>query len=159
MQTNQRTVTLHLGNQHSDLWIDASLTDPANMQLNIGWGNVLPGPLRFSPPRPLDLEVAIQNIEEHVMPLARIIPSNALLKISCIEDGAPNLISLMQMHAKAKVAYHLDDIEAAFSRLCAIAEGSPSGRNNPLIEPVVVASLLIVRELMHHSQLSKVLID
>lgn len=156
MQTSQNTLTLHLGEQRSNLWINASITDTADAQLSLGWGNVLPGPLRTSPPRPLDLENAIENIEEQVMPLARIMPVGASLSISCVGDGAPSLLSLMQEQAESHNAYHLDNIESVFSRLCAIAEGSPAREDNPLIEPSTVAALLIVREFMHHSGLTQV---
>lgn len=152
MSTRLNTVTLQLGRQESEVWVNASLSDAARVQLSVGWANVLPGPLRTSPPRPIDLEIAIQNIEEHVMPLARMVPVGASLRISYVGDSVQSLLPFIQGSCR------LDDIEAVFSRLCAIAEGSPAEADAQLIEPAAVASLLIVRELMQHSRLAEVLI-
>jgi len=91
MSTRLNTVTLQLGRQESEVWVNASLSDAARVQLSVGWANVLPGPLRTSPPRPIDLEIAIQNIEEHVMPLARMVPVGASLRISYVGDSVQSL--------------------------------------------------------------------
>lgn len=149
----QNTVTLQLGAQRGAVWINDFSSGRPGVQLDLGWSNVLPGPLHTSPPRPIDLETAIQNIEEHVMPLSRIIPAGSSLQLACAGMDAPDLLSAMPIAANV---YSLDEFESVFGRLCAIAEGSPAGANNLLIEPATAASLLIIRELMHHARLQSV---
>lgn len=152
------TLTLHIGKLSSDLWIDVSGADMPDVQLSVGWCNVLPGPLHTSPPKPVELEIAIQYIEDHVMPLARTIPNGSSLCVQCVGEGAPSLFPILQVQPVSLHTCHIDDIEAAFSRLCAIAEGRPVGEDGQLIVPTASASLLIVRELMHHNRLTQVLI-
>lgn len=153
-QHSPSTLTLHIGKLSSDLRTDASGKGMSDVQLSIGWCNVLPGPLHNSPPKPVELEMAIQYVEDQVMPLARIIPKGSVLCVRCVEEGAPSLLPLT--HAQS--SYSIDNIETKFSRLCAIAEGQPVGEDGLLIEQAAAASLLIVRELMHHNGLTQIVI-
>lgn len=130
-QHSSNTLTLSIGKHSSDLSNNASGTGISDMQLSIGWCNVLPDPLHNSPP---ELEIAIQNIEDHIMPLARIIPKASVLCVRCVGDGAPSLFLLMHPQPVLKQACPIDDIEAAFSGLCAIVEGRPVGEDGQLIE-------------------------
>lgn len=142
-----RTLKLRIGEHSSSLWVDALGAGAPDVLLNIGWGNVQPGPFRTSPPRPAELEIAIERIEDQVMPLARIIPRGPVLCVRCEGAGAPRL---------SPQALRLDDVEAAFSRLAAIAQGRPVGEDADLIVPRTAAAVLIVRELMHHTGLQHV---
>jgi hypothetical protein len=131
----------------------------SDVKLSIGWCNVLPGPLRDSPPKPEELEMAIQYIEDHITPLARIITKGSVLCVRCVGEGAPSLFPLIHTRPVLRNPCPIDDIEAAFSRICAIAEGRPVGEDGQLIDQATAALLLIVRELMHHTGLTQVLID
>lgn len=88
------------------------------------------------------------------MPLARIIPRGPMLCVRCEGVGAPRLSP--HGAGEPSQAMRLDDVEAAFSRLAAIAQGRPVGENADLAAPSTAAALLIVRELMHHTGLQHV---
>lgn len=156
MYSDQNSVTLLLGEKQSALQINPAIAGRSTLPVALGWANVLPGPLRVTPPGPLDLEMAIQYIEEQVMPLARDIPAGALVRLVCTEKGAPDLLPALSAGASPAV-FHVDEIELRFGRLCAIAEGSPAGNDQPLVEPATAAALLVVRELMHHCRITHIM--
>ena len=153
-----RTLRLRIGPHRTSLWLDALGHGAPDVELDLGWSHIAPGPFASTPPRPAELERAIEFVEDQVMPLARIIPRGPVLCARCEGPGAPELAKMVGsvLPGCTTVDAGLPDIEAAFARLAAIAEGAPAGQDEPLTRPEGAAALLIVRELMHHAGLQQV---
>jgi hypothetical protein len=114
--------------------------------LPIGTQRVTPGPFRAAPPSPMELEVAIAEVEDVVMPLAKLLPAGAAFFVS--SPGAEM--------ALAGDALDLAHIEDRFNTLAAHSHGRPFSSDDPSIQPEAAALLLILREAMHHLGFSKV---
>lgn len=116
---------------------------PANRVAPVGPQLLQEQVLRHAPPTALEAELAIEVIEEAVMPLHREVGGGGDLRI---EGGA-------EMRALADLAGPLLDAQAVedlFSRAAAIAQGRPVSADPVLAQPAVFAALLILREVLHH---------
>jgi len=119
------------------------------LETRIAWeGNVharpigfaAPGaPWRHAPPTPLEVEQAIEVVEEHVMPLARRLPRPA--RLVCADALALRLGPPGELGIAA--------VEERFNELAAIVQGRPAG-DSPLADPALAGYLLILREVLHH---------
>jgi hypothetical protein len=97
--------------------------------------------LHHAPPRPQELEAAIEAVEDLVMPLHRLLPTDDTLHVEAAERAA--LAPLAQAHTR-------DELEALFNRAAAIAQGRPASSDPALADPETVAALVLLREVMHH---------
>jgi hypothetical protein len=97
--------------------------------------------LRHAPPRPQELEAAIEAVEDLVMPLHRVLPAGDTLHVASEERAA--LAPLAQARTR-------DELEALFDRAAAIAQGRPARSDPALADPETVAALVLLREVMHH---------
>ena len=115
-----------------------------HQSLPIGSQQLGRGPLRRTPPSPLELEQAIAEVEDRIMPLARqsLAPSRLLLL-------APALAPLAAV-SQGPAPLPREQIERYFQQLAAQAEGDPGATSLFAPTPEFAAALLIVREWMHH---------
>jgi hypothetical protein len=99
--------------------------------------------LRHVPPTALEAELAIEVIEEAVMPLHREVGGGGTLRVA---GGA----EAQALAALAGALLDAQAVEDLFSRAAAIAQGRPAASDPVLAQPAVFATLLILREVLHH---------
>lgn len=97
--------------------------------------------LRHTPPTPLELELAIEEIEPAIMALGLRLPTTTVLIL-----GGPEAARL-KLPATGQ---HRDEVEHVFQRLAAIALGRPPASEGLPADPHFFAAALLLRELMHH---------
>lgn len=98
------------------------------------------------PPRPIQLEAAIAEVENHVMAAA-----HEAAGIGRLVLPPATFAQILRMTALAGVPrLSLEQLEAAFNTLVAVAEGRPAGSSGIATDTASVATLVLVRELMHH---------
>ena len=103
--------------------------------------------LRHTPPTPLELEMAIEEIEPAIMALSLRLPANTVLALGGPEAARLNLPTAGQ---------HRDEVEQLFQRLAAIALGRPAASEGLPADPHFFAAALLLRELMHHLGVERV---
>jgi hypothetical protein len=130
---------LDIGAQESAVAFGCGDDSPAIVRLAVGTASG--GMPRHDPPLPSELEHAIATIEDAVMPLARRLPPSSILVVTG---------SAMHELAPAHDGAALGDVEAMFQQLAAVAEGRPVASRGLPSGPAFAATLLIVREFMHH---------
>lgn len=110
---------------------------------------------RHSPPTPVEFEYAIQDVEDSLQPAYHRI-SGGSLRVS-----EPELHGLLEFVRPNEATATLDrnQLEAAFSRLAALSEGRPSSQDPLPSDTHFAATLLIIRELMHHLDFSDLHVD
>lgn len=116
--------------------------------LDVGVANLLPGPFQHEPPTPLELEQAIEVVEDELMPHLRLLPAQSHLAF-VFDDGSPTLAD-WRTHLPNMMPVGIEEVEAAFQHLCALSAGRPSAAGESLADGLNAAALLIVREFMHH---------
>ena len=141
-------VTLHIGDGETRV-VSQRGNEPADT-IVLPIGCAAPGHLhlRHDPPTPLELEHAIAVIEDAVMPLAKRLP-----RPSELVGAGPALEAIAVAAGKAgqgDARIALDEVERLFQQLAAVSEGRPVASGGVPSGAAFAASLLIVREFMHH---------
>ena len=106
--------------------------------------------LRHTPPTPLEIEQAIEWVEDAVMPARARLPEafelqveDALLRELVGSAGAdPSTGGVARLS--------IQDVEKLFSRLVALSEGRPATQDGLPSDGASAARLIILREVLHH---------
>ena len=145
-------IVLHMGAEHCGVAFGQGPESDLVKLLPLGTGRLARDQFKTSPPTLLALENAIQVVEDSVMPLRAVIPREALL--FSVDAGVREIALLSGLEPTESMHLSLDAMEHTFNRLVAVVEGSPAARlpesNN------FAATLLILREFMHHLQYSHI---
>lgn len=104
--------------------------------------------LRHEPPRPLELEHAIELTEEAVMPLAPQFAGSSGLILQGL--GASLIAHSLKTGGIAQAALTLDEVEALFNRLVSVSQGRPASQEALPTDARFFAAMLMLREFMHH---------
>jgi exopolyphosphatase/pppGpp-phosphohydrolase len=145
MDTAQLKIRLHLGaEQCSVSWRDAG--GPGEWLLQIGSLRTAREHFHHVPPSALELEDAIQAVEDAIMPLWQALPRGGSLYCS---DGLLREMAVLSGSATA-TQLSLDEVEHLFGRMTAISLGRPASQDVLRGGGDLAAALLILREFMHH---------
>ncbi|CAM5795015.1 hypothetical protein ACFOHU_16965 [Ottowia pentelensis] len=124
-----------------------------NVDLPIGADTLAREVLRHAPPRPLEIERAIEQVEEAVMPARARLPATFQLQTDDARLRALAADARAGAAADAPVWLDTDAVERLFNRLVARAEGRPASQDALPVDGPSAARLVIVRELLHHWRL------
>jgi len=123
-------------------------------QVPLGLDTLVRQSLRHAPPRPLELEHAIELTEEAVMPLAAEFAPAAELILQ--GEGAALVAGRLRAAGIAQAAFTVDEVEALFNRLVAVSEGRPLSQETLASDAGFFAAMLMLRESMHHLHFARV---
>lgn len=116
------------------------------------------GPLRHDPPTALEIERAIEQVEDVVMPLLRQLPPDTTLHTG--DAAARVLLDLAREHRAGRPdALSLDDVEQVFNALAALSQGRPLASSGWPPQPGLAAYLVILREVLHHLRFTAITLD
>lgn len=165
---NAPPVTLTLEFQDDTTWIRSMPGAELSIELSlpIGVGTLGRNLLRHAPPRPLEIEQAIEMVEEAVMPARVRLPASIrLTSADQLLCGLASDESLGGAKAAREQSFtptqrpisaedstwlSIDAIEALFNRLVARSEGRPEAQDRLPVDGEHAARLIMVRELLHH---------
>lgn len=142
-----------------DVQTQVAFTDPATGQpttvlLAVGTNQLGNGPFRHRPPTPLELERAIEAVENVVMPLARVLTPGTALHTA--DAHGHTLAALAHPGQPTATPVSIDGLEDVFNQLVAVSEGRPSASSGLPLDPAFAAWVLILREFMHHLRFADV---
>lgn len=145
-------LSLILGEQASRLEIVRQDGARDTYPLAFGLDAVTPGPFRQDPPTAMELEqaIAIMVVEDVLMPLAAHIPPHQQLTLHCPVPLADALGS----HELSR-----ESVERLFGQFAAMVEGDPLAAANLPKARHFAATLLILREWMHHLDARQVVLN
>jgi exopolyphosphatase/pppGpp-phosphohydrolase len=148
-----RVAMLQIGAQETVLRIGAGPgaalhTLPLGAQVTaVAW-------FRHDPPTEAEIENAIAAVEDLVMPLHRQLPGGLALET---QDAAIRQIAVLAGVADGPaMVLGLEAMERVFDRLAAVVMGRPAAQSGLPPGPGFAATLLILRELMHHLQFAAI---
>jgi hypothetical protein len=118
----------------------------ADASLPLGSFTQLLALLPHEPPTAGELENAIAEIEDRLMPVLKALP--AARRLSSDEALLHELAA--HMTPPATTTLDIDAVERLFNRLADVASGLPAARAGIPPERAFAAALLLVREVMHH---------
>lgn len=132
---------------------DSDTSAPVLHHLPLGLQSLSQRSFQQRMPTPAQLETGIMEVEDAVMPLARLLPAHTLL---ATQDPLLHRLALQAVggHALGQVpAITREAIEALFERLVAQSSRHYSHQDLDLPpDPRAAAALLVLREILHHWQ-------
>lgn len=131
-------------------------TVPAAIDFKLGVVSLAQQCFLHQPPLPIELEHAIELTEDVVMPLASQFATSPLLVLQGM--GAQVIVKAIAASDSAQTTFTLtqDQVESLFNRLVAVSEGRPISQEFLPIDKSLFASVLILREFMHHLSFTQV---
>lgn len=118
----------------------------AVLALALGADRTAAAHFRRELPTALELEQAIAAVEEEVMPArSGIVPGSALFAADAALAEVARVAGL-----DGAGTLSLEAVERAFDRLARVAQGSPAAHEGIPASAAFAATLLILREFMHH---------
>jgi exopolyphosphatase/pppGpp-phosphohydrolase len=141
-------VTLHVGDEKFSLVSGGSQDDTWLIEVPVGLQKLVREVLRHSPPTPIELESAISLIEDELMKVHRLLPTNASLETmdACMWD----VVSLINPTAQNERLVTLEEVEQLFDLLAALSSGRTASIAGIPSDAYFAAALLLLREMMHH---------
>jgi hypothetical protein len=123
-------------------------------ELPLGTASLARQWMRHTPPTPLDIEHAIEQTEDAVMPLAAKLMRTEQLQIR--GPGAALVLQGVGAKPGAVLQWNLDEVEDLFNRIAMVSQGRPSGQEALPTAPEFYAAMVILRECLHHLRFSGV---
>ncbi|MDP4238477.1 MAG: hypothetical protein Q8904_03280 [Bacteroidota bacterium] len=102
-----------------------------------------------NPPTPAEVENAIQVVEDEVMPLHKLITTGSSLYTLDAGIRETAQLTVFAEHEQ-KIILERADMEQLFNRLAAIITGRPASQDIIPTTNSFAATLLVLREVMHH---------
>jgi exopolyphosphatase/pppGpp-phosphohydrolase len=153
----QAIVALHIGACQTTLAAGTGSEPAATLVLEIGTQKTSDDCFKHQPPTPLELENAIMIVEDELA-RARAMSGEGVLLLT--RGAALSAIArFCGVAEQPAVSLAVGAVEGAFGRLAAIAEGVPAaaaGLPAGRAGNELAATLLIVRELMHHLKFAEI---
>lgn len=141
-------VVLHMGKTQTTLTIHSGTDLDSTLTLEIGTERTAQAFFRHNPPSALELETAIAAVEDAIMPVLRQLPLGLVLH-SC-DAAVREIAQLAGVPDSPRMELSIEAMEACFDRLAAVILGRPSTQDDLPPDTGFAATLLILRELMHH---------
>lgn len=149
--------TLHIGVDQTTVTSQSGQTATGPMVLSMGSGRTAADFFNHSPPTPLELENAITAVEDEVIRSQAVAVRHGALRTT---DAAIREIALLAGVADGgRMALSVDRVERLFDLLAALSMGRPAGRAGIPTDAGFAATLLILREFMHHLHFTSITIE
>ena len=109
--------------------------------------------LRHEPVTAPELEAAIAEVEDLIMPVIRTLPAGGVLEA----EGRELSEVAETLPSSGMEQVPLEDVEHLFNRLANVAMGSPAGSQGVPVTTSFALGLVVLREVMHHGGYQSVL--
>lgn len=151
----QRTV-LHIGETQTVLTSGSPMT--GNTRLVMPLGTIQTGHRHFKhePPTALEIEHAIEVIEDELFRIRESVAND--LTLYTADEAIRQIARASGIDDHGELVLHRDRVEQMFDRLSALAMGRPITQDVIPTNPEFAATLLILREFMHHLQFSSIIV-
>jgi exopolyphosphatase/pppGpp-phosphohydrolase len=145
---------LHIGEQETAVVTGAGAEPEKCMLLEIGSRKTAADFFLHTPPSPGEIENAIMQVEDEITRVREMIAGYAMLVTM---DASIREIALIAgIHAGPAMQLPVDDVEQAFSLLASYSLGRPASISGIPGDPAFAATLLILREFMHHLKFTSI---
>lgn len=153
--SGQWVTALHLGDEHTLMASGRGATSPSIVvTLAVGRLKTARDFFRSDLPTPLELEHAIAHVEDEVY-AAHVrhrtsVPAGTIVVPWSADPALHEIATLAGVAVEAQRSLALDAVEHLFNRLAAVAQGRPAAHEGLPANASFAATLLVLRELMHH---------
>ena len=142
-------MVLDIGAQQSAVATGTHARPAAVLTLGIGSRSTAAAHFHHEPPTPLELENAITAVEDALLPVRDIVSEDCALLTT---DAGIRAIALAAgLPDQPVITLTREAIEETFNRLTAVSLGRPAAFEGLPTGREFAATLLILREFMHHA--------
>lgn len=117
--------------------------------LKAGNMNSILNNIHHEPAEAIELEYAIEDIEDQLMPIIKDLPDNRCLLTS--EQLFLDIANVAELDLDDNRQLDIETVEEVFNRLADVAWGTPATRLKMPENREFAATVLFLRELMHHA--------
>lgn len=146
---------LHVGAERTTIAVGSDSAAAVLLELCIGSAATARQHFRHLPPTPLELENAIAAVEDELARARGLIPAD--VPIYSADAELAEIAQLSGVALAPEMQLRLAAVEQSFARLAAVVLGSPAAQQRLPHDAGFAARLLIVREFMHHLQVTTLL--
>lgn len=151
---NDVLVLLHIGPEQTAIAVGRGAAPDVTLTLAIGAQKTAREYFKHTPPSPLELETAIVTVEDEVTRARNLVAAGARLVTT---DPALREIALLSgVTAGQTMRLSLEAMERTFDRLAQVSLGRPASSDTLPTSNSFAATLLILREFMHHLQFADI---
>jgi exopolyphosphatase/pppGpp-phosphohydrolase len=147
---------LHIGTDQTALATGTGDKADAVMLLAIGSRRTATDFFKHTPPVPHELETAIMVVEDEVTRARKMVAGHATLLTADPDIRDIARIARASSRQDDRLALPVEAVERVFDLLAAVSLGRPASSAGIPLHPEFAATLLILRELMHHLQFASV---
>ncbi len=139
---------ISIGPEKTHLVFGKGNTAVASVSLGIGAQRASGDHFKHRPPTPGEMEIAIMSVEDEIAkaPAALLVGSNLFTTDAAIREIA----RLAGLENQPTMHLRIADVERTFDRLVSVVQGQPVASVGLPDGPEFGATLLILREFMHH---------
>lgn len=149
-----RIAVLHIGDDHTGLAVGTGEGEPATLTMAIGSQRTARAFFQRAVPSPLELENAIATVEDELTRARPLVQDRPRLYTT---DAAIRAIAVLSgVTEGVAMELSIEALERSFDRLTSIALGRPASHEGLPDDKPFAATLLILRELMHHLQFASI---
>lgn len=150
-------VLLHIGDMQTTVTSSHGNQPQRLIVLDIGAQRTAAAYFRHTPPTAIEMENAIMAVEDEVTRASKMVDGSSALLTT---DAAIREIALLSGVPQLPVMIlSLEAMERTFDRLAAVTLGRPVSQAGIPATPAFAATLLILREFMHHLQFAAITIQ
>lgn len=149
--------TLQLGANSSSVLCTQDDRVVLQQDLPLGTASLARQWMRHTPPTPLDIEHAIEQTEDVIMPLAAKLVRTEQLQLR--GSGAALILQGVGAVPDTVLRWNLEEVEDLFNRIAMVSQGRPSAHEALPTAPEFYAAMVILRECLHHLRFSGVVLQ
>lgn len=153
---NTASVLLHIGPEQTEIIVRNAGRDDLTVPLALGSQLTSLAYFRHTPPTPAEMENAIMVVEDELMRVRHDIPEGALLSSS--DNDIRAIARLAGIAENEHMPLSVDAVERTFDRLALVINGRPASFEGIPEGNDFAATLLILREFMHHLQFEEIVV-
>jgi exopolyphosphatase/pppGpp-phosphohydrolase len=147
---------LHIGEEQTTVAFGTDAEPEAVLVLSIGSNRTAVDFFKHTPPTPGEMETAIMVVEDEVTRAGKLLTGHPMLFTRDISIRALALIS--GVSDQPEMVLSLEAVERTFDLLASLVLGRPTSSAGISTHPAFAATLLILREFMHHLQFESICI-
>lgn len=148
---------LHIGATETVVSIEGAIGPGPRLSMQLGTSSMGRGYFRQDPPGALEVEHAIQAVEDALSPVYSGVPPGSTLHTADPLIG--RIAQVAGIVGGPEVVLGRELVELTFDRLAAMSAGRPRTQDDIPTDPEFAAALLILREFMHHLQFASITVS
>lgn len=145
---------LHIGEDQTAIAFGTDVEPEAVLVLSIGSNKTAVDFFKRTPPTPDEMETAIMLVEDEVMRAGKLLTGHPTL--FTWDASIRELALIAGVSDQPEMILSLEAVERTFDLLASLVLGRPASRTGIPTTPAFAATLLILREFMHHLQFESI---